>query len=183
MFLGGTKEMKKSLLVLSALLALSMAFVGCKNGGSDPVESDPDWFTGKGALTLNAYDTVIDLDAPISLDGYTTFEATVRICDKNGVSKFAVQTMASNGAQSSATVAIEDLSKTESFVVTGACGSTATYQSWPGPVDKDCANEIGKIQVYAQDSSYAAMVGPKILLEKVVVKGEGKEDLVVFENN
>ena len=46
--------MKKSLLVLSALLALSMAFVGCKNGGSDPVESDPDWFTGKGALTLNA---------------------------------------------------------------------------------------------------------------------------------
>ena len=172
-----------------------MAFVGCKNGGSDPVESDPvesdpvesdpDWFTGKGALTLNAYDTVIDLDDPISLNGYTTFEATVRICDKNGVSKFAVQTMASDGAQSSATVAIEDLSKTESFVVTGACGSTATYQSWSGnvSVDKACANVIGKIQVYAQDSSYVAMVGPKILLEKVVVKGEGKEDLVVFENN
>lgn len=33
--------MKKSLLVLSALMALSMAFVGCKGGASDPDISDP----------------------------------------------------------------------------------------------------------------------------------------------
>lgn len=45
--------MKKSLLVLSALLALSMAFVGCKGGASDPDISDPSGDVVKPAFTIS----------------------------------------------------------------------------------------------------------------------------------
>lgn len=46
--------MKKSLLILSALMALSMAFVGCK-GGSDPVQDPAGEDTKNGIDYKNVY--------------------------------------------------------------------------------------------------------------------------------
>ena len=79
--------MKKSLLILSALMALSMAFVGCK-GGSDPVQEPAGDDTPAEVVVFDAETAtapdgmeIVDIDGvkylKVTPDGYnTTFNVT-----------------------------------------------------------------------------------------------------------
>lgn len=161
--------MKKSLLILSALMALSMAFVGCK-GGSDPVqdpagEEEPKElvvFEGEKVLTINGYDNYIEFDKPLS--GYSKFEVTLSWNSDDGV-QCQAQLM-NDGSQASETISFG--SKSEE-TVSGKCMAGATYNKYPGPVTTDCDTSANKFQVYIQNSSYGSTTGT-VTVKKIVLK-------------
>lgn len=161
--------MKKSLLILSALMALSMAFVGCK-GGSDPVqdpagEEEPKElvvFEGEKFLTINGYDNYIEFDEPLS--GYSEFEVTLSWNSEDGV-QCQAQLM-NDGSQASETISFG--SKSEE-TVSGKCMAGATYNKYPGPVTTDCDTSANKFQVYIQNSSYGPTTGT-VTVKKIVLK-------------
>ena len=68
---GGTKKMKKSLLILGALAAMSMIFMGCPNSStSDPTSTTGDDTTTKEYLAIDA-DTDLGSGWSSSYDGAT----------------------------------------------------------------------------------------------------------------
>ena len=176
--------MKKTLLVVSAILALSLAFVGCKKStgdnnepsGSDPVKAD--------AYVLNvdaSYDNYIELIAPVAAaSGYTKINAELKWESSDGI-QAAIQLMSGDGTamkQASATVNFDKSYST----VSGACLAGATYTDWStgSAQTANCVDTATKLQFYIQNASYAPTSG-KIYVKKVWLSGAGKDDLVVYE--
>ena len=163
--------MKKSLLILSALMALSMAFVGCK-GGSDPVqdpagEEEPKVlvvFEGEKVLTMNDYDNYIEFNK--SLSGYSKFEVTLAWNSEDGL-QCQAQLM-NDGSQASETISF--VSKSEA-TVSGKCMAGATYNKYVNgsPVTTDCDTSANRLQVYIQNSSYDSTTGT-VTVKKIVLK-------------
>lgn len=163
--------MKKSLLILSALMALSMAFVGCE-GGSDPVqdpagEEEPKElvvFEGEKVLTINGYDNYINFDKPLS--GYSKFEVTLSWDSEDGV-QCQAQLM-NDGSQASETISFGSKSEAK---VSGKCMAGAKYDKWVDGVSTstDCDTSANKLQVYIQNSSYGPTTGT-VTVKKIVLK-------------
>lgn len=165
--------MKKSLLILSALMALSMAFVGCK-GGSDPVqepavEEEPKEsvvFEGEKVLTIDGFDNYIEFDKPLS--GYSEFEVTLSWDSKDGV-QCQAQLM-NDGSQASETISFG--SKSEA-TISGKCMVGAKYNKWVDGVSTltDCDTSANKLQVFIQTGAptWEATTG-KVTVKKIVLK-------------
>lgn len=162
--------MKKILLVLGAIFAFSL--VSCAGNGGDP-EPDPipetkDFvaFEGEEVLTTNAYDNYVDFAAPVTGD-YKTFEVTYSWDSATGIQCNAQ--LMNDASQSSATVS--STSK-EEVTLTGACFAGAKYTDYStgSAVEADCDTQANRIQLFIQDSSYAAVSGDKITVKKVVFK-------------
>lgn len=163
--------MKKSLLIVSALMALSMAFVGCK-GGSDPVqdpagEEEPKElvvFEGEKDLDIKGFDNYIEFDKPHS--GYSKFEVTLSWDSEDGV-QCQAQLM-NDGSQASETISFG--SKSEA-TISGKCMAGAKYDKWVDGVatPTDCDTSANKLQVYIQNSSYDPTNGT-VTVKKIVLK-------------
>ena len=173
--------MKKTLLVLSAVLALSMAFVGCKksSGTNEPDGSEPATelqdlviyqAEGDDAFVLECeagYNNYLSLIANIAAaSGYKKIYAEAK-WEAAGGKQAAIQLMSGDDEameQASATVNLS----TSYTVVSGDCLSGAKYNKWVDgqAVETPCADTATKLQFYIQNDSYQPIAG-KIYVKKV----------------
>ena len=189
--------MKKTLLVLSAILALSMAFVGCKKSsgsnepdGSEPVTKgpvvilDPDTYAGSvgevvevnGAkwvkVTTDQYNTIVPVNPVADVSACKKVSGKFYCGDAAGVTQFAVQLMdkaAEPTAQAAAFMfnpPVTTATEKESNI--GPTFSWIDYND--GQKNKLGVTSVGGIQVFAQNSSYAALDGTVIYLGKIVAQ-------------
>ena len=182
--------MKKSLLVLSAILALSLAFVSC-GGGDDPEpipggtsDTTPADAPKADAFVLTCeagYNNYIPLIADVAAaSGYTTIHAIAK-WEAEGGKQAAIQLMSGDAEamkQASGTVSLT----ADYTEVSGYCLAGATYQDWStgSAVDTPCVDTATKLQFYIQNDSYKPIAG-KIYVKKVWLSAPGKDDLVVYE--
>ena len=180
--------MKKSLLVLAVLAALSMVFVSCGGGdnGSTPtpeaetptevVVFDPAVLSAAPdgteivendgvkylKVTVDGYNTVVEVPE-INLKGKTTFTTTVYADAANDGLKLTVKLADANNADI-ATPDITPLSTTPTVI-------TATYAT---KTDWNTVSESGKcvkIQPMVQDTTaWAAQSGVVIYIGKIIAK-------------
>lgn len=184
--------MKKTLLVLSAILALSMAFVGCKKstGGDESDKSEPP--AKPEALILNCkdYNNYAEFTIPegTDLSGYNEVHATWKWESSEGI-QAAIQLMYKTGEKDEKGNDVykqaspsTNLPKGDYADSKSSCLKGSNYDDWSTgkAVSTPCFDKTNCAQFYIQNSSYQACAGT-IYVKKVWLTGPGKADLVVFE--
>ena len=188
--------MKKSLLVLAALAALSMAFVSCGGGdtGSTPTPApnpqtpvevvilDPATYTGSVGevvdidgtkyvkVTTDQYNTTIPVDPVADVAACKTVSGTAYADSTDGMAQFVVQLMNE-----------ENKLQAASFPYNPPVAVATSKESNIGPgfdwIDyndeqksKKGVTTVAGIQVYAQNSSWQPLDGAVIYVGKIVAK-------------
>jgi len=173
---GGTKKMKKSLLILGALAAMSMIFMGCPNSTqtSDPTEALEDkviWSSDAGeTFTSSGYSTALSLDAVEDLTGYkylnVEFSATGNVSGQNVI----VQPMSEqNGGGHPQGNILQGGAVAKGTFQTKFGTNYGSYHHWTAGADITITdNELGSIQLYIQETTnWGTVDGVDITVYKV----------------
>lgn len=181
--------MKKTLLVLSTILAMSLVFVGCDKDPKDPgtsapvvpeetpdvpeetpdVKEDLVIFDTAQTFTTAGYDTKYEFSSDIDLTGYKYIK--VEVSSENGAgNKVAVQFMDSSWAK----CGLIESTELDSNVVTlyTDCGTNFWEDTnWDGTVDKQStATKLKIVQIYAQSTStWNTVDGVKVTIDKITL--------------
>ncbi len=170
--------MKKSLLILGALAAMSMIFMGCPNSTqtSDPTEALEDkviWSSDAGeTFTSDAYNTALSLDEVLDLTGYkylnVEFSATGNVSGQNVI----VQPMsAQNGGGHPQGNILQGGAVAKGTFQTKFGTNYGQYDDWStgSAVKKTITdNELGSIQLYIQETTnWGTVDGVDITVYKV----------------
>ncbi len=187
--------MKKSLLVLAALAALSMAFVSCGGGAgggdSKPVNNDgpkevvildPASYTGSVGevveiggtkyvkVTTDQYNTTIPVDPVADVAACKTVSGTAYAESTAGMAQFVIQLMnAENKLQAASfpyNPPVAEATAKESAIGPGF--DWIDYND--GQKAKKGVTTVAGIQIYAQDSSWQPLDGAVIYVGKIVAK-------------
>ena len=190
--------MKKSLLVLAALAALSMAFVSCGGGAgggdSKPVNNDgpkevvlvdPENYTGSVGTVVDVdgtkwikvstaqYNTIIPVDPVADVSACTTVSGSAYAASTEGIAQFALQLMdksADPTAQAAAFMYNPPVAvATEKTSKIGPTFEWVDYNTDGNPTKKGVTT-VGGVQIYAQNSSWQALDGAVIYVGKIVAK-------------
>ncbi|MCR5285755.1 MAG: hypothetical protein K6D95_09170 [Treponema sp.] len=170
--------MKKSLLILGALAAMSMIFMGCPNSTqtSDPTEALEDkviWSSDAGeTFTSEGYSIALSLDEVLDLTGYkylnVEFEAAGNVSGQNVI----VQPMnAQNGGGHPQGNILQGGAVARGTFQTKFGTNYGTYTDWStgSAVEKTISdNDLGSVQLYVQETTnWGTVDGVEITVYKV----------------